>query len=202
MGAATQPSLTTTSTLTWQLACLPTAPQYWWNPHRVCSLFHPSGFVHHPSFQGFQVRDHLLTDGSPQGLVTPRTAGQQLLQALRVYPHTFGQGLDRLALPRHEQPFYIMRGSTPAFTATQTRDQSRHKLGELRNAILPETGIPFHALSLYKAHFRAHLSAAPLKRLRPGLGAKRVRDFRAHLSAAPLKNTDVWRQGHKSEIRN
>jgi len=27
-GAATHPSLTTTSTLTWQLACLPTAPQY------------------------------------------------------------------------------------------------------------------------------------------------------------------------------
>jgi len=164
MGAATQPSLTTTSTLTWQLAFLAhRSAVLVANPHRVCSLFHPSGFVHHPSFQGFQVRDHLLTDGSPQGLVTPRTAGQQLLQALRVYPHTFGQGLDRLVLPRHEQPFYIMRGSTPAFTATQTRDQSRHKLGELRNAILPETGIPFHALSLYKALFPRSSERGPIE---------------------------------------
>src|SRR5579885_3242357 len=38
------------------------------------------------------------------------------------------------------------------------------------------------------SHFRAHLSAAPLKIIRPLQVRRWELDFRAHLSAAPLKN--------------
>ena len=59
-----------------------------------------------------------------------------------------GHRLDRLPLPVYQQALHIMRGGAATFAATQTRDQGSHKLDELRNAVLPEAGIPFYAPNL------------------------------------------------------
>jgi predicted Zn-dependent protease len=91
----------------------------------------------------------VLAQGSPQGLVTPRTAAHQLLQTLCVDSQTRGHGLDRLALSRHQQALHIMRDGTAPFAPTQARHYRSHKSGELRNAVFPQAAIPFHALNLY-----------------------------------------------------
>ena len=114
------------------------------DPDRVLSLFEPPGLIHHPSLQRLQVWNHFLPDRFPQRFVTPRTARQQLLQALRVHTQPGRHRFDRFALPRYQQTFHIVHGGAAPFTAAQCRHQRSHKLRELRDAVLPASGIPFH----------------------------------------------------------
>ena len=144
MGAATQPSLTTSSTLTWQFACLPTAVLVA-DPHRVLSLFQPAGFIHYPGFQRLQVGNHFLPDRSPHGFIAPRTTRHQLLQCLRVHVQAGRHGFDRFALTGHQQARHVMRGGSTAFAPPQARDQRGNEVGKLRHTAFPKPGIPFRA---------------------------------------------------------
>ena len=82
-------------------------------------------------------------------LVTPWAARDQLLQALGVHSHPRRHRFDRLALSRHQQALDVMGGGPPPFASPERGDQGSHKLRELRNAVFPEPGIPFHAPTIY-----------------------------------------------------
>src|SRR5579885_2636221 len=88
----------------------------------------------------------------------------------------------------HRQPFPRSSERGP-IEATPNQDgirrAARYFRAHLSAAPLKRCNPPNPLLP--SAHFRAHLSAAPLKRFSAGVTGSKCDDFRAHLSAAPLK---------------
>jgi hypothetical protein len=95
--------------------------------------------------------NQFLANRSPHGLIAPGTAGDQLLQALRVDSLPLGHRLDRLPMAGHQQPLDIARGRHTPFASTQTGNQRNHKPGEVTNVFFPKLGVPFHTPSVNQA---------------------------------------------------
>ena len=114
------------------------------DPDGMVSLFDPSSLVHNPNFQRPKTGNDFTTDRPPQFLGLPRTVAHELLQSLGIHSQPRRHWLDRLALPRHQQPLHVPgRSDSPFFTPECTD----HRLKEARQPFglfRPLTFVPWH----------------------------------------------------------